>query len=274
MVAVHSASDELEVRNLIEKARKIALAAGEILITELEAGTTIHHKGDIDLVTDADRASEAYIVKELQGTFPHHGILGEEGARIESSCDYLWVIDPIDGTTNFAHGFPYFAVCLGLVKKEEAVLGVVYNPVTKECFVAERGSGAFLNGKKIAVSEQTTLQESLLTTGFPYDIATTKQDNMKSFETATKASQGVRCLGSAALDLCHVAAGRLEGFWERSLHPWDIAAGSLIVTEAGGRVSGCDGQKFSALGHEVCGSNGLVHEELLQLLMETGGVRG
>jgi myo-inositol-1(or 4)-monophosphatase len=251
---------------VIRKATTIALAAGEILTAKLRTGVTIHHKGRIDLVTDADRASEAYIVKELQEAFPTHGILGEEGARIEGASDFLWVIDPIDGTTNFAHGFPYFAVCIGLVKGGEVILGVVHNPVSQECFVAERGNGAFLNGKKIAVSRQAVLRESLLTTGFPYDIATTAEDNMKSFEYTNKATQGVRCLGSAALDLCQVASGRLEGFWERSLHPWDIAAGSLIVSEAGGRVSSCAGQEFRALGHEICATNGLIHEELLEIL--------
>ncbi len=251
---------------MIHKATNIALAAGVILKEKLKAGVTIHHKGRIDLVTDADRASEEYIVKELQKVFPSHGILGEEGARIEGTSDYLWVIDPIDGTTNFAHGFPHFSVSLGLLKGEEVVLGIVHNPMNQECFVAERGSGAFLNGEKIVVSKQTALQESLLTTGFPYDIATTAENNLKSFELTNKVSQGVRCLGSAALDLCQVAAGRLDGFWERSLHPWDIAAGSLVVTEAGGKVTKCDGQAFRALGHEVCATNGQIHEELLEIL--------
>lgn len=251
---------------MIKQATQIALDAGEILIEKRAAGLTIEHKGSIDLVTDADRASEKYIVEQLKKSFPHHGILGEEGTRVEGSSDFLWVIDPIDGTTNFAHGFPYFSISLGLLRGDEVVLGVVYNPVTKECFAAELGSGAFLNGERISVSKIETLHESLLASGFPYDIATTKEDNIKSFEIATKVSQGVRCLGSAALDLCHVAVGRLEGFWELSLHPWDIAAGSIVVTEAGGRVSGCRGQKFRPLGHEVCASNGRVHDELLALL--------
>ncbi len=251
---------------MIEQATQIALDAGKILIAKLKTGITIQHKGSIDLVTDADRASEEYIVEQLRAAFPNHGILGEEGARVEGSSDFLWVIDPIDGTTNFAHGFPYFSVSLGLLKGDEVVLGVVYNPMTEECFVAQRGSGAFLNGERIAVSTQATLQESLLTTGFPYDIATTTEDNMESFAHATKVTQGVRCLGSAALDLCHVAAGRLEGFWERSLQPWDIAAGSLIVAEAGGQVTGCKGQTFRAMGHEICATNGLIHDELMRLL--------
>ena len=257
---------------MIEQATQIALDAGKILTTRLKKGITIQHKGTIDLVTDADRASEEYIVGQLRAAFPNHGILGEEGAKVEGTSDFLWVIDPIDGTTNFAHGFPYFSVSLGLVKGDEVVLGVVYNPMTEECFVAQRGNGAFLNGKRIAVSAQATLQESLLTTGFPYDIATTTADNMESFALASKATQGVRCLGSAALDLCQVASGRLEGFWERSLQPWDIAAGSLIVAEAGGQVTGCGGQRFSATGHEICATNGLIHDDLVQLLTESTDV--
>ncbi|HBN96245.1 MAG TPA: inositol monophosphatase [Firmicutes bacterium] len=262
---------ELEVRKLIEQATQIALNAGKILTAKLETGITIEHKGSIDLVTDADRASEEYIVEQLRRVFPHHGILGEEGARVEGTSDYLWLIDPIDGTTNFAHGFPYFSVSLGLMKGDDVVLGVVYNPMTDECFVAERGGGSFLNGQRVAVSTQATLQESLLTTGFPYDIATTTKDNMKSFALASKVSQGVRCLGSAALDLCQVASGRLEAFWERSLQPWDIAAGSLIVEEAGGQVTGCGGQTFSAMGHEVCATNSLIHDDLVKLLTEERG---
>ena len=255
---------------MIDQATKIALAAGVILREKLEAGVSIEHKGRIDLVTDADRAAEAFIVQELRKVFPSHGILGEEGARIEGTSDYLWVIDPVDGTTNFAHGFPYFSVSLGLVKGDEVVLGIVHNPMSQECFVAERGSGAFLNGQKLSVSKQTTLEASLLTTGFPYDIATTDETNLKSFELVNKVSQGVRCLGSAALDLCHVASGRLEGFWERSLQPWDIAAGSLIVTEAGGQVTRCNGGGFSPLGHEICATNGQIHQELLHLLAIKG----
>lgn len=251
---------------MIEQAKEIALGAGEILTNKMRTGFKIEHKGSIDLVTDADNASEKYIVEQLKKAFPHHGIMGEEGTRVEGSGDYLWVIDPIDGTTNFAHGLPYFSVSMGLVKGGELVLGVVYNPVINDLFVAERGSGAFLNGRRIAVSKQPTLQASLLASGFPYDIASTSQDNMDSFHLATKASQGVRCLGSAALDLCQVASGRLDAFWERKLQPWDIAAGALMVLEAGGRVSGCHGQTFAPLGYEICASNGLIHDELLRLM--------
>lgn len=256
---------------MIEMAKDMAFAAGEILNQKLQTGVTIERKGRIDLVTDADRAAEEYIVKQLKKLFPHHGILGEEGTRVGGSSEFLWVIDPVDGTTNFAHGFPYFAVSLGLMRGEEVVLGVVYNPQTKECFLAERGSGAFLNGKQLSVSRHKTLEASLLATGFPYDVDTAQENNLASFGRLTIASQGVRCLGSASLDLCQVASGRLEAFWERSLHPWDTAAGSIMVTEAGGRISGCQGQTFRVLGHEICASNGLIHEPLLKLLSEVRG---
>lgn len=253
-------------KELIERARQIAFDAGSILTAKLKSGITVEYKGSIDLVTDADRASEKYIVEEIQRLFPDHGILGEEGARVKGSSDFLWVIDPIDGTTNFAHAFPYFSVSMGLLKAGEVILGIVYNPVSEECFAAERGSGAYLNGEKITVSQKGAVQESLLATGFPYDIATTDKNNISTFGLATKASQGVRCLGSAALDLCQVASGRIDGFWERALNPWDIAAGSLIVTEAGGRVSDCHGQDFNALGHDICATNGLIHAELVNIL--------
>lgn len=251
---------------MIDRAEKIARAAGQILEDKLHSGFAIEHKGSIDLVTDADKASEKYVVEQLRKHFPHHGILGEEGTKIEGQDDYVWVIDPLDGTTNFAHTFPYFAVSLALIKGTQAVMGVVYNPMARECFLAELGKGAFLNGKRIFVSKQQTVHTSLLATGFPYDIATSSEDNIQSFKLASKASQGVRSLGAASLDLCQVASGRLEAFWERSLQPWDIAAGGLIVSEAGGRVTSCRGLEFDPLGYEIYASNGLIHEELLEIL--------
>lgn len=250
----------------LEVVKDIALGAGEILVQKLHSGVSVEAKGSIDLVTDADKASEAYVVEALRKRFPRHGILAEEGGRTEGSSDYLWVIDPLDGTTNFAHGFLYFCVSIALVKGEEMVLGVVYDPVRRECFVAEKGSGAFLNGRRITVSRASTLHSSLLATGFPYEIATTERNNLEPFGRVNKASQGVRSLGAAALDLCQVAAGRLDAFWELVLQPWDLAAGGLMVLEAGGTVTGCAGEKFSPLGHDVCASNGLVHAELLQLI--------
>lgn len=251
---------------MLEKAQKVALGAGEILLEKARAGFNIEHKGSIDLVTDADRAAEEYVVRELKKFFPKHSILAEEGGLTARSEEYVWVIDPLDGTTNFAHRFPHYAVSIALAKKGEIVLGVVYNPVLTECFSAQLGSGAFLNSKQIKVSKEKLVLNSLLATGFPYDVATTDQDNMLSFERAMKASQGVRSVGAAALDLCQVACGRLEGFWERDLQPWDIAAGSLIVSEAGGKVSACEGRVFDPFGSEVLASNGLIHAELLEIV--------
>lgn len=251
---------------MIEAAKEIALGAGKILAEKLQEGVSIEHKGSIDLVTDADKATEEFVVAQLRKAFPQHGILGEEGGRVGEASEYLWVVDPLDGTTNFAHGLPYFAVSIALVKDGQTLLGVVHNPMSGELFTAEKGGGAFLNGKRLSVSSTESVQQGLLATGFPYDIATTKLDNMQPFERVNKACQGVRSLGAAALDLCQVAAGRLDAFWERSLNPWDIAAGALIVQEAGGTVTDCSGEKFNPLGDQVCASNGRIHGELLPLI--------
>lgn len=175
---------------MIEAVKEIALAAGEILMEKLLTGVSVQAKGSIDLVTDADQASEAFVVRELRKRFPEHGILAEEGARREGAGEYLWVIDPLDGTTNFAHGFPYFCVSIGLVQGDETVLAVVYDPVRRECFAAEKGSGAYLNGRRLTVSKTDTVHRSLLATGFPYDIATTSRNNLEAFSRVNKASQG------------------------------------------------------------------------------------
>ena len=251
----------------IDAITEVAQQAGEILVSKLQQGFSIEQKGRIDLVTDADRASEKYIVERLTKMFPHHSICAEEGGWTEKSSEFVWFVDPLDGTTNFAHGFPYFSVSVALAQGGEVVLGVVYNPASRECFVAERGSGAFLNGERINVSKHTRLLDSLLITGFPYDIATNPDNNMRAFEQAYKASQGVRRNGSAALDLCQVACGRVEAFWEKYLQPWDMAAGSVIVAEAGGQISDCKGERFVPLGTEILASNGLVHGELLEILL-------
>ncbi len=251
---------------MLEKAQAVALGAGRILLDKARAGFDVEHKGSIDLVTDADRAAEEYVVQELKKHFPTYSILAEEGGFIAGAEEYIWVIDPLDGTTNFAHRFLHYAVSIALARKGKILLGVVYNPVLDECFSAQLGKGAYLNGQRISVSSEKLVLNSLLATGFPYDVATTAQDNMLAFERAMKASQGVRSMGAAALDLCQVACGRLEGFWERDLQPWDIAAGSLIVAEAGGEVSTCRGGAFDPLGSEILASNGRIHGELLKMV--------
>lgn len=250
----------------IDVVKEIALGAGRILIEKLHTGVCVQAKGTIDLVTDADKASEAYVVGELRRRFPQHAILAEEGGQTAGADDYLWVIDPLDGTTNFAHGFRHFCVSIALVKGGDAVLGVVYDPLHKECYAAEKGSGAFLNGQRIQVSKTETVLRSLLASGFPYDVATSEVNNLEPFCRVMKASQAVRSLGAAALDLCQVAAGRLDAFWELVLEPWDLAAGGLIVQEAGGKVTDCTGGKFNPLGTNICASNGLIHAELLGLI--------
>lgn len=252
---------------MLARAKQIAFSAGEIVLEKFASDFKISKKGTIDLVTDADLAAEKHIIHELKTYFPEHGVLGEEGGRIESLNDLVWIIDPIDGTTNFAHGFPYFSVSIALAKGSEVLLGVVYNPVTQECFSAERGYGAYLNEEPIQVSTTTKLQDSLLVTGFSYNINAGAEDNMKSFAEATKASRGVLRIGSAALDLCQVASGRLDAFWERELEPWDMAAGSLIVLEAGGTLTTCSGQEFEVYGNNIFASNGLIHAELQNILI-------
>lgn len=250
----------------LERVQAIAFGAGKTLMEKLETGFDIEHKGRADLVTDADKASEKYIVEQLTTLFPSHSICAEESGWIDKASEYIWYIDPLDGTTNFAHGFPYFSVSLALAKEGEVVLGVVYNPVSNECFTAYKGGGAYLNGKQINISKNQTLRDSLLITGFPYDIATNPDNNVAAFEKAYKASQGVRRNGSAALDLCYVACGRADAFWEKYLQPWDFAAGSLIVKEAGGRITDCQGDEFCLETNEILASNVLIHDELLEIL--------
>ncbi len=252
---------------LIEFAKDIAYAAGRVLRDTLVEGLSVEHKGEIDLVTDADRAAEALIVEAIQHQFPDHKILAEEeGAVGPASSTSQWVVDPLDGTTNFAHRFPYFSVSTAFLQDDELLLGVVYDPMADEMYTAVRGEGAWLNDHPIAVSYTDTLQRSLLATGFPYNVASTDRDNVEEYRHLVRRTQGVLRLGSAALDLCQVAAGRLDGFWEFELKPWDTAAGALIVQEAGGTVTTLDGKTFSIESGEVLASNGRLHDPLIQAL--------
>ena len=251
----------------IRKVEEIALNAGKILLEKLQSGVLVEKKGAIDLITDADRASEEYILQELKKHFPESSILAEEqGLSQGVDQGSLWVVDPLDGTTNFAHGFPYFSVSIALISAGELRMGVVHNPVSGELFSAEKGQGAYRNGEKIHVSASESVQNSLLVTGFAYDVASRADDNMYEFEQVMKASQGVLRLGSAALDLCNVACGRLEGFWERGINVWDIAAGALVVLEAGGRTSMYSGESLDPFAREIVATNGLIHDKLLSLL--------
>jgi myo-inositol-1(or 4)-monophosphatase len=259
-----------------DKAQEIAREAGSLLKSFYQKGVTPEYKGDVDLVTEADKNSEQLIRQRLQQAFPRHGIYGEEGTRDALDSEYRWYVDPLDGTTNFAHGFPAFAVVLGLEHRPDGlkqdqdgtlVAGVVYDPLRDEMFVAEKGKGAWLNGKQIQVSRTKTLQESLTATGFPSQKRHLNP-NAYFYYQITLRSHGVRRAGSAALDLAYVACGRLEGFWEFNLNPWDTSAGVLLVTEAGGTVSHFDGGAFTLDSREVLATNGLIKDEIVHIFEE------
>lgn len=216
-----------------------------------------------DLVTEADIASEKAIISIIKETFPEHFILSEEAGEIKMDSEYKWFIDPIDGTVNFANGIPLCCVSIGLEKAGEIILGAVYNPVINEFFFAEKGSGATLNDKKIQVSDKAEVATSCLVTGFPYSYLDMPNGPLQVFERLIRKGIPVRRLGSAAIDLCWVAAGRFDGFYEHKLQAWDSAAGSLIVTEAGGRISDHQGNSYSPFTHQVLATNGKIHDELM-----------
>jgi len=251
--------------NYITAASEIARGAGALLLEYFHRGVKTEYKGTgtVDVVTEADRASEKLIVQSLRTAFPNHGIVGEEGSRSQATNEYLWYVDPLDGTTNFAHGFPVFCVSIGLAHKNEVIAGVVFDPTRDELFAAERGSGATLNGEPIRVSKIRTLGESLLGTGFP-SKKRHLNPNIHFYHQLTLKSHGLRRAGSAALDLACVASGRYDGYWEFNLNAWDTSAGVLLVKEAGGRLTHVDGSKFDvAVSRDVLATNGLIHAELM-----------
>jgi myo-inositol-1(or 4)-monophosphatase len=255
----------------------IAREAGGLLMKYFHEGLKIEYKGEADLVTAADRASEALIRERVSKLFPSHDVLGEEQGLKDSGSEYRWYVDPLDGTTNFAHGFPVFAVSLGLEHRSAAlqarVAAVVYDPTRDELFTAEKGRGAQLNNKPIHVSKIAQLKECLVATGFP-SHKRHKNPNMFFYHQITLKTHGVRRAGSAALDLCNVACGRFDGFWEFNLNPWDTAAGVLIIEEAGGQVSRFDGSPFELNSRETLASNGLVHDALLHEFQQIFEGRG
>ncbi|HEX3662241.1 MAG TPA: inositol monophosphatase family protein [Acidobacteriaceae bacterium] len=255
------------------RAAAIAQEAGALLRRYFEQGVATEYKGDVDLVTEADRASERLITERLGAAFPDHGIYGEEGVRQRIESEYRWYVDPLDGTTNFAHGFPVFCVSLGLEHRPTGrsadsdgtlVAGVIYDPTRDDLFVAEKGQGAWLNGRRIHVSGTKHLAEALLATGFP-SRKRHASPNIHFYQEFTLRSHGVRRAGSAALDLAYTACGRLDGFWEFHLNPWDTAAGALLVLEAGGIMSRFDGGPFRLDSGEVLATNGLLQGELTHL---------
>ena len=258
---------------LVLKASEIAREAGAKLRDFYAHGVETEYKGDVDLVTVADRTCEKFIRTRLGETFPAHGIYGEEGTRDRLEGEYRWYIDPLDGTTNFAHGFPHFCVSMGLEHRPPSTppesdgtlaAAIIFDPLRNELFSAERGSGAFLNGKRIHVSRAADLAECLIATGFP-SRKRHESPNIHFYQEFTLRSHGVRRAGSAALDLAYVAAGRLDGFWEFNLNPWDTAAGMLLIEEAGGRITDFSGNRFRLDSREILASNGLVQGELLGL---------
>lgn len=248
-------------------ARETAVAAGDILRRGSSRRQTIRLKGRVDLVTAIDLESEKFIIRELQRSFPHHSVLAEEGGATSRPSPYLWIIDPLDGTTNYAHGYPAFCVSIGLEVERKVVLGAVYDPIRDELFSAVRGAGAFLNRCRIHVSNQARLSQSLLATGFPYDIAESKINNLDNFARMYKKAQAIRRGGSAALDICYLACGRFDGFWELKLHPWDAAAGLVIVEEAGGRVTTIEGGKYSIYEKSILASNRKIHRQIQEVLL-------
>jgi myo-inositol-1(or 4)-monophosphatase len=247
-----------------------AETAGRILLEKLEAGVTVAYKGAIDLVTEADVAAEQAIVAILRARHPDHDILAEEGDYGHRGADQRWIVDPLDGTTNFAHGFPWFAVSIALEVRGVVVLGAVLNPHNRELFVAESGRGATLNGRPLQVSTTATLERALLATGFAYDHKVNPANNYTAFAAFQRQAQAVRRAGVASLDLACVAAGRFDGFWELKLKPWDVAAGVLLVTEAGGLVSDYAGAPMPLDRGEILASNGHLHAAMQQVLRQDG----
>ena len=243
-----------------------ALIAGRYQRYRFNSGVTVDLKGDKDLVTEVDRESERLIINHLSAHFPSCNILAEEGEYAPTDSPLRWIIDPVDGTTNYAHGFPWFCVSIGLESDGVPVAGVIFNPMHDELFTATKGGGAYLNGSRLSVSNRSPLKGSLLGTGFPYDCATDSSNNFSNFIAFQKAARGIRRAGAAALDLAYVAAGRLDGFWELKLKPWDVAAGVLLIEEAGGTVSTFDGQPFKISENRVVASNSLIHGEMLTIL--------
>jgi myo-inositol-1(or 4)-monophosphatase len=258
------------MKEFLETAVTAARAAGALQRERLWQEHEIAFKGETNLVTEVDRGCEELIVSALRACYPDHDILAEENdyAPLQSSCK--WIIDPLDGTTNFAHGFPWFCVSIALEIDGEVQLGVIYHPMLDELFTAALGEGAFLNGERIRVSRRAPLRNSLLATGFPYDRDRSSENNFANFENMQMAARGVRRAGAAALDLAYVAAGRLDGFWECKLKPWDVAAGVLLVAEAGGRVTNHAGGPYSIYHHRVLATNGLIHGEMAEVLKKDG----
>lgn len=255
-----------DAASLLAEAVRAVRSVGDRLRRSARGRKHVRYKGEIDLITSFDRFAQRTLVKSLRRRYPDFGILSEERVRIRASGPGQWIIDPLDGTTNFAHDMPIWCISVALEVSGRIELGVVYDPTRSELFTAIRGRGACLNERRIAVSGTRLLGRSLLVTGFPYDIRRSRINNLDHFCRFARRAQAVRRLGSAALDLCYTACGRFDGYWELKLSPWDQAAGSLILEEAGGRVTDFSGRPFNHYGQEVLGSNGLIHGQMQRVL--------
>ncbi|MBP1751788.1 MAG: hisN [Geobacteraceae bacterium] len=255
-----------QLDNCLEVAIRAAKAAGRMQKERLLTEYVIDYKGETNLVTDVDRECEKIIVETVREEFPGCDILAEENSYSSHDSLFRWIIDPLDGTTNYAHGFPWFCVSLALEIAGTLMVGVIYHPMMDELFSAINGEGAWLDGKRLHVSRNQPLRKSLLATGFPYDKTLDNENNFENFVNFQLAARGVRRAGSAALDLAYVAAGRLDGFWECKLNPWDVAAGTLLVREAGGKVTDFSGRPYSLGNHRIVATNGHVHDEMLAIL--------
>ncbi len=253
--------------HFLNTAVKAAKIAGKIQKQYYGRSINIQYKSKnyLNLVTEVDRLCEKKVLSFLQKKFPSHNFWGEETGRVEGPSEYTWLVDPLDGTTNYAHGYPFFCCSVALLKNMNPLVGAVYDPMLGECFTAEKGKGAFLNGKRLRVSRTPRVAQSLLATGFAYAVRETHY-NLDNFRKFVLKAQGVRRDGSASLNLCYVAAGRFDGFWERGIQAWDMAAGVLMITEAGGKVTDISGKPFNLLGQNAIASNGKIHREIFKLL--------
>jgi myo-inositol-1(or 4)-monophosphatase len=265
-----SQDSQTPIDHLLSVAVDAAKAAGRVLSGYAKSGFNVERKNPINLVTDADHAAEQCIIDCIRRDFPDHGTLAEErGVDAARSSPYRWIIDPLDGTTNFAHRFPLYAVSIAVEYGDQLLVGVVYDPTRDELFTGVAGQGAFSNGQSLAVSNTATLDAALLVTGFAYDIRETRNNNLDHVARFALKAQGVRRTGSAALDLCYVAGGRFDGFWEVKLSPWDMAAGVVILKEAGGHVTDLGGNGHSIYQPELVASNGRIHAEMLRVIRES-----
>lgn len=258
--------NSLSLNKTLDFVVELVRRVGGYLFEQIGRQKRIRYKGEVDLVTQFDRKSQDMIIRALRKEYPDYGILSEEDMTRRIEAVVKWIVDPLDGTTNFAHNLPIWSISIALEVDGEVVLGVVYDPTRKELFSAVKNSGAFLNKKRIRVSRIRKLEHALLVTGFPYDIRRTRKNNLSNFSKFARQAQAVRRLGSAALDLCYTACGRFDGYWELKLSPWDQAAGSLILKEAEGKITDFKGRPFDIYGDEVLATNGFIHKQMMRVL--------